>query len=114
MTNLVSAYQNNDITEFEKLLRTNRYVVLFEYVYVSEWAEREREINGIGRIRGRERQLDRKRERESGGELNRKQERGFQCETNHILLLAGKPSWRITSSESTLRIFFGTSELKFL
>ena len=24
MTNLVQAYQNDDITEFEKLLRTNR------------------------------------------------------------------------------------------
>jgi hypothetical protein len=37
MTNLVSAYQNNDIAEFEKLLRTNRYVKCVEVM------ERERE-----------------------------------------------------------------------
>lgn len=28
MTNLVQAYQNDDITEFEKILRTNRYMYM--------------------------------------------------------------------------------------
>ena len=36
MTNLVSAYQNNDIAEFEKLLRTNRYTCTYVCVLVCE------------------------------------------------------------------------------
>ncbi len=40
MTNLVSAYQNDDITEFEKILRTNRlgeFLVTVRPVFIAFW-----------------------------------------------------------------------------
>ena len=39
MTNLVSAYQNDDIVEFEKILRTNRYVhcIIIVSIYPLPW-----------------------------------------------------------------------------